>query len=196
MAYSLQRTAPCSAVAGFGGVRHRYARAMNPNEAQQATGDIYYEAEMLRRAYIEYWEHESSARQHVPEWVHNCILEATLVHIRALLEFFEHSRDTKSRRPPHSDDVLPEDYGFAASQFSIPQDLRRRINTSIAHLSYGRTRIPDDEAHWDFTGFIPPILSRAGEFFSHLLETDQARSSFPGDEKLQNFIAYAKPSNS
>ena len=168
---------------------------MNQAELQKATGDIYYEAQMLRCAYLEHWEHEAAARQRVPQWIHNCILEATLVHVRALLEFFERSRTPPTGRPPHQDDVLAEDYQFPAAPFALPADLRQRINTSIAHLSYGRTRIQDYERHWDFAGFIPPILARAADFFSHVLATAHPRLPYPGDEKLQEFIANAKTRN-
>jgi len=163
---------------------------MNQAELKKATGDIYYEAQMLNAAYTNYWKRESAARKAQPQWVHNCIIEATLVHTRALLEFFERPRKPATGRPPHEDDVLAEDYGFAPAPFSLSSSLRKRINTSIAHLSYGRARIPDDERHWDFVGFIPLILLRSAEFFRHLLDSGRPCSSYPGDTKLKEFIAH------
>src|SRR5439155_21984917 len=105
-------------------VRRFYTHPMKPADLEKATGDIYYEAHMLYTAYKEYWKHESSARQGQPQGLHNCIIEATLVHTRALLDFFENPR----KQAHHEDDVLSEDYRFALKRFPLPSDLRKRIN--------------------------------------------------------------------
>lgn len=168
---------------------------MNEAELQKATGDIYYEAHMLYTAYTNYWERESSGRPGQPQWLHNCIIEATLVHTRALLEFFQRTRKSPCKNPPHKDDILAEDYGFTPEAFPFSPEFRKRINTSIAHPSYARTRITDHERHWDFTGFIPPILLRSSTFFQHLLDSGRPRSSFPGDPAIKQFIANVKSKN-
>ena len=168
---------------------------MHEAELQKATGDIYYEAHMLYTAYTNYWERESSGLPGQPRWLHNCIIEATLVHTRALLDVFERTRTPRSKNSPREDDVLAEDYDFPPKAFPLSPELRKRINTSIAHLSYGRTQITDHERHWDFTVFIPPILLRSSAFFQHLLDSGKPRSSFPGDPAIKQFIANAKSKN-
>ena len=62
---------------------------MNKVELQKAIGDIYYEIQMLSRSYTEYWKHEASDRLRLPKWIHHSVIEATLIHTRALLDFFE-----------------------------------------------------------------------------------------------------------
>lgn len=162
---------------------------MSQIERQRATGDIYYEAHMLAQAYSQYWEHEGAAQEPLPDWLHNSVIEATLVHIRSLLDFFERTRKTTlGLRHPCSEDVLAEDYGFPPEAFPLPSNLRKRINTSIAHLSYRRTRITPTERYWDFRLFIPMIVDRARAFFQHLMSTKQLLSEYPGDVVLQQFV--------
>ena len=169
---------------------------MTKAELQKATGDIYYEAQMLYDTYMNYWKHEPLARNGQPQWLHYCIIEATLIHTRALLVFFERTRTTPlGQKPPRKDEVFAEDYSFAPECFPFSSDLRKRINTSIAHLSYGRTQITDDKRYWDFVGFIPPILFRSADFFRHLLDSRHPRSSYPGDPTIEQFIANAKAQN-
>jgi len=111
------------------------SHSLVPTELRQATGDIYYEAQMLFRAFTQYWRHESKdwkdkSMRKLPDWQHNCVLESTLVHTRSLLDFFE-----RSRPPARPDDVLAVDYGFPCSKFKLPAGLRDKINSRIAHLS-------------------------------------------------------------
>jgi hypothetical protein len=160
---------------------------MNPDESCQAIGDIFYEADMLYRTYIEFWEPRAIARKKLPQLIHNCCIEATLVHTRALLEFFERSRKDKNR--PHKDDVLAEDYGFPTQLFSFSNDLRKRINLSVAHLSYARARVAAVERHWDFHAFVPPILLRASEFFRHLLGAAVTLPDGLTVERLEAFVS-------
>jgi len=176
--------------------------AIDPNELRQATGDVFYEANMLQVTYIDYWKRapsnppiELAGLNH--QLFHNCIMEATLVHVRCLLDFFEKTRKRPANVPrnkfnmPDPDDVLAEDYGFDVAPIPIRADMRRRINTSIAHLSYGRTRLNPTDKSWDFASFIPPILKRSGLFFKHLIETQAPRSNYPDDARIAALISYA-----
>jgi hypothetical protein len=160
---------------------------MNPSEQEKATADIYYEAQMLYRGYSEYWIDQGRNR-HPRTWIHNSIVEATVIHMRALLDFFERSRSQAKARP-RADDILCEDYGFAAQTLPIRSDLRDRINKAVAHMSYFRTRVRNEDRNWEFEALIPEILGRASDFFQHLLDGDVPRSDWPGDPKLREFIS-------
>ena len=154
-------------------------------ERQRAIIDIHYEASMLLAAYEFYWEHETSGRKELVKWQHNCVVEATMVHTRILMEFFERSRQHRGVR---AEDVLCEDYGVPRTNLNISPKLRDRINTSIAHLSYVRTRLTIMERHWDFPSFIPELLVCSGRFFRHLLSNKIPIPNEITEEALENFI--------
>ena len=159
---------------------------MIPTSRTRAVGDIYYEAHMLHCAYTRYWQPRFRAAD---DWVHNSILEATLIHVRSLTEFFEVSRKTPpGKRPPFDDDVLAEDYNFPATTFKFPSSIRTQINKRVAHLSYERTRIDPNERHWDLSSFIPQILIRARKFFVHLRDTKHPFPEWPTNSMLENFF--------
>jgi len=168
-------------------------RTITAQERQQATGDVFYEASMLYTVYCHYWA-VPGKRPDLSKWpwLHNCAVESTLVHVRALLDFFEKTRTPSEGKPPRVEDVLAEDYGMPHFKFSeIPGEIRNRINTRIMHISYGRTRVLPSERNWRFESFIPHILKRAARFFEHLIGANIPRSSFPGDKRLRDFIAAA-----
>lgn len=156
---------------------------MTNDKKVKATADIYYEAMMLHRAFSEYWQSEPQAPG---TWQHNAFLEATLLHTRSTLDFFEGSR-TGSRRA-HPDDVIAADYAFSSAPFPFTAALRERINKRIAHLTYSRTEVRDEHKRWDFPSFLRPILDRYREFFSHLLSSGHAMSDWPGDTAIRTFI--------
>ena len=158
-------------------------RLMNQENKTKATADIYYEAWMLHQAYSEYWQSELRAKT---PWQRNSILEATLLHTRALLDFFQRSRT--GRNPAQDDDVLAEDYDFPTTPFSFSSELSKRINKRIIHLTYARGEVRHDDRHWDFPSFVPPILDRCREFFTHLLDTGRPMADWPGETELRTLI--------
>jgi len=64
-----------------------------------------------------------------------------------------------------------------------------------APLARRRESASRRERHWDFVGFIPLILVRSANFFQHLLDSEHPRSSYPGDQEIEQFIANAKAQN-
>jgi hypothetical protein len=169
---------------------------MNKTELQSAIGDVYYEVQMLLDAYRNYWGHGASGRPKLPQWIHNCVVEATMVHTRALLDFFELSRSTtRPARQLRADDIVAEDYGFTPATFPLSDKLRKRINTSIAHLSLSRTRITDRERRWEFSAFVPPILAHSAEFFRYLVGSDYPLPSHLTPKRIQTLIADTKTLN-
>ena len=103
-------------------------------------------------------------------------------HARALYAFFETSivdRDTRRQRQKDYDDVVSEDFGFAASKFQRPDD-RERLNKDLFHLTYSRLR------HFKVSQYKPwPDTILGGlhepcvEFIKHLL---QHKSEFGSTE--------------
>ena len=93
-------------------------------------------------------------------------------HARALYAFFETSivdRDARRQRQKDYDDVVSEDFGFAASKIQNPDD-RERLNKDLFHLTYARLRhlkVPQYKP-WPDTilgGLHEPCV----EFIKHLL---------------------------
>jgi hypothetical protein len=95
------------------------------------------------------------------------ILEACLVHFRALLGFFYGKRDVL-------DDVLVEDYilpgPFTATRPEWLDVARRRCNKLLAHLTYTRTKYADDnEMIWGaLPGWILYLKAEWGAFLDSL----------------------------
>jgi hypothetical protein len=61
------------------------------------------------------WQLMRSSMHHHPvddQIVYNALVESTLVHSRALVEFFERKSRTRDRKGYEKDDVLLSDYGF------------------------------------------------------------------------------------
>jgi hypothetical protein len=101
-------------------------------------------------------------------------------HARALYAFFETSitdRDERRQRQKDYDDVVSEDFGFAASQIQKP-DNRKRLNKDLYHLTYARLRhlkAPQNKSwphtilgclHEPCVEFIKYLLQHKGEFGS------------------------------
>ena len=69
-----------------------------PKQRDIALGHFLYRVEQLIFS--------SMRRPTVDQVVHNALVESTLVHSRALLEFFERKSRTKDRKGYEKDDVL------------------------------------------------------------------------------------------
>jgi hypothetical protein len=134
---------------------------------------------MLYRLFTEYWRGEPSAET---VWQHNAYLEATLIRTRLLIAFFEGSDKA------NKDDVFAGDYGFPARQFPFSDDLCKRINKRIAHLTYARTEVREDERPWNFRLILPAILQRCHEFLVHLLNSGQPMSEWPGNNAVKSLV--------
>jgi hypothetical protein len=75
------------------------------NEAVQthAVSDIAYEIEMLLDLYTLLWEPKRGAANRM---FNNCAIEATAIHVRNLLDFYEKSRTgVLGAKSPDKDDV-------------------------------------------------------------------------------------------
>lgn len=130
-----------------------------------ALGHVFYEMQQL-------W---LSSQLVSPEpLIMNAYLESMLVHVRVLLDFFEHEHRSAhgsgaGRR--ENDDVLSLDYGFPARPIDLDGQYRARLNKDLVHLSYSRNerRLPDGKM-WHRAVVVRPLVERCVEFVDALGE--------------------------
>src|SRR5215813_11128145 len=89
-----------------------------PKQKDIALGHFFYRVEQLIF---------SSMRRFTPDQiVHNALVESTLLHARALLEFFERKSRTKDPRRYEKDDVLLADYGFSPFKVRVNPNYKKK----------------------------------------------------------------------
>jgi hypothetical protein len=132
-----------------------------PKQKEIALGHFLYRVEQLIGA--------SLSRQLNDQIVHNALVESTLIHSRALLEFFERESRTKDHKRYEKDDVLLADYGFSPTKIDINPDYKERLNKDLAHFTYSE-RVTQDQKTWNYKELVHPILLRAKDFIKHLLQ--------------------------
>jgi hypothetical protein len=101
--------------------------------------------------------------------VYNALVESTLVHSRALVEFFEREIRTRDRKGYEKDDVLLADYDFVPFKVDINASYKDRLNKDLAHFTYSE-RVTKDQKKWKYEELVHPILLRAKDFIEHLLQ--------------------------
>jgi hypothetical protein len=104
----------------------------------------------------------------------HCVWEhlnfSRLGHARALLYFFESpSPDRK-----WDDDIVSEDFGFAASKVAISPEDRERFNKDLFHLSARRVRHTATSKPWPHS-ILQKIHERSVSFAERLLQDDPSR---------------------
>ena len=114
--------------------------AFSPADDQKALAleHIRYEIEQL----ADLWK--QNPIEGAPQGLRNVWIGAIGIRSRVLWCFFE---TPVSKR--YKDDILAEDFGYAAAQLGINPDLRERANKEIAHLTYSRAERPRAEWNWD-----------------------------------------------
>ena len=132
-----------------------------PNQKDIALGHFLYRVEQLMRS--------SMPRPMLDQIVRNALIESTLVHSRALLEFFERKNRTKDHKGYEKDDVLLTDYGFMPIRGVINPNYKERLNKDLAHFTYSE-RVTRDQKKWNYKELVPPILLRTKDFIEHLLQ--------------------------
>lgn len=130
-----------------------------PTEEQRRAGleHVHYEISQLAWLY-----HLRSVP--LGQLLKNAIIETTVIHLSILRDFF-----VRTSRERTQDDLLAEDYGFAADSVSVDRDTIERRNKEVAHLTYTRTSKTPETRGWQFDGLVPPVLRRAQEFVTHIL---------------------------
>src|SRR5713226_2336748 len=128
------------------------------DEMTKALDDVFYEIEQLVFTAIVSTSDDG---------LNNAVVESRLLHVRGLLDFFEHTSREK-------DNVLASDYGFPVSPLPVTHVYRERLNKDLAHLTYSRTRRTDAERLWPHEHVVHPLLEQCCAFAEHVLSTRSA----------------------
>ena len=139
---------------------------MEPTKTQirDAAHAVLYEVALFIGLYARLFRGETPT-----DWVAlNACLEAWLLHARNLTAFFETSQEHRCK-----DDVVSEDYGFAAQPLPINDTVRNRFNKDLAHLTFdriARTRQTPESRQakkWHLLEFLP-LLERCDTFVQQM----------------------------
>ncbi|MFC1585742.1 hypothetical protein ACFL5V_09365 [Fibrobacterota bacterium] len=102
-------------------------------------------------------------------------LEALLLHIRILRDFFQFKPKTPDKRDINNRmtraDMYSVDFGFKQQKILFDPELRFRLNKELAHLSYHRLH---SSIFWYGTETIEKIIPACKAFLMHL------KSKWPG----------------
>jgi hypothetical protein len=96
------------------------------------------------------------------------LVESRLIHVRALLYFFE-KPNRAERKGKELDDVLSLDYEFPAKDVGINEFYTNRLNKDLAHLTYSRSERTPTEKRWPNNQVVWPILECCDQFCQHLI---------------------------
>lgn len=132
----------------------------------KALDDVHYEIQQL--AFM-------TVRESSEIVINNAIVESRLLHVRNLLDFFEHS-------PRSDDDVLATHYGFPAAAIAIEEVYRGRLNKDLAHLTYSRTHRGESDKVWPHEQVIVPVLGRCYTFVEYILAIRSSYGSRTKDD--------------
>ena len=133
----------------------------NPTLAQRLSAldeHVHYEISQLIQSNV------STGNQGID----NALLESALVHMRALLDFFEHSKRSRFHNT-EMDDVLSLDYYFPAEKIALPELYRQKLNKDLAHITYSRGKRSISDKNWPNDQVFPPMLNRCQEFIEFLI---------------------------
>ena len=101
----------------------------------------------------------------LPDFPRNLIIECILLHVRALLPFFERPATSRPKN-----DVLAADLGFAPAALPIDPGVRERIDKDLAHLTWARAERKPIDCQWNLGQIATPVLERALELIEHVLK--------------------------
>jgi len=113
--------------------------------------------------------------------LNNAILESLLLHVRNLLDFFEHSGMP-------NDDVLSAHCRFPGSVITIDKQSRERLNKDLAHLTYSRTQRSPADRKWRRDQAVLPLLTRCRSFAEWVIE-NRTRYGERSKEDWQTLLA-------
>jgi hypothetical protein len=106
-------------------------------------------------------------------------------HARALIYFFECGLSSKK----WDDDIVSEDFGFAASQIGISPDDRDRLNKDLFHLSSLRLRHTDKTKPWT-DNILNRVHERTVSFIQFLLSDKRPRDFQVSDSKWKRLLEF------
>jgi hypothetical protein len=143
---------------------------------------LLYELQMLFRLADRLRSHTDGEEQ-LPWEVEMACIESFAIHTRALAQFIWRDR-TGDRHP---DDAFASDY-FPPGEWATLRDrvqrsaidgLSARTGHEVAHLSYKRTAIAEEERSWPFD-VIAGVIGRAFRLFLENVSPDVVAEDFEG----------------
>ena len=122
-------------------------KARNKEELDRATEHLKYEFTMLMAV-----AHAMASGMSTGGWLTNALLEAFVIHFRALVDFFY---PPPQRKP---DDVLATDFFVDPTEWErmrppLTDELKRgraRAHKEVAHLTYARQDVTPESKPWPF----------------------------------------------
>ena len=150
---------------------HKREIWQGPSETEKKEGVslVRYETDMLTASY------NKLSIAGLECSIKNMALESFLVHVRALLEFFEkdHSkRYITNKRSDHT--VISQDFGYGPLKLSEIDDLtRKRLNKDLAHIDYARVQRKTQAGGkgWNVISLNETLRQRLDDFFQHVNNT-------------------------
>ena len=88
-------------------------------------------------------------------------LEAVLVHVRILIEFF-------AKKVPTDDSMHHTHYGVSVPPVELDGNYIRRLHKDLSHLSYDRLKRHEK---WNLKNVIPPVIKRCIDFMRKVLDS-------------------------
>jgi len=170
--------------AGEGGVMSMSPKAQfAPTREQWQRGlvEVFFEIDQLER--------RCQLQTKVPDQT-RALRESSIVHIRALLAFFEGS-ERGGAAGAARDEMLAADYRFPAESLAIDQGLRARLENDLGHLTYSRSTRLQSGRGWPVGLLAAPILGRARKFIDHLIDEvlpELAPEALPAWRKLRQKV--------
>lgn len=143
-------------------------------------GHLAYEIQMLNetgRVLSTFKADETNDRERV---IQNALIESFALHARSVLAFLYPEN-------PRSDDVVADDFFGDPSEWrkkrppmtDLLKTVHRRVGQEVAHLTYARAAITDEQRRWPFVKIAVDIDSALREF-ANLLPADLIKPPAPG----------------
>ena len=134
---------------------------LTPRLKSKAPGLVVYEIQMFLDLLRAWHVDLGILHPFLRVLLENARLEATLVHARILLDFFE--RTTADRQ---DDDIVSEDMGFPGKRIKRSRSLKNAINKRLAHLTYTRAKFQNTKRKPWSSDVFHPLVQRCCEFFN------------------------------
>jgi hypothetical protein len=149
-----------------------------PDELEKGLVEVHYEIQQLAA---------TTAKPLIKDAVlNNAVWESRLLHVRALIDFFEKSSSPK-------DDILAAHYGFPEGRLAIDKSYQQRLHKDLAHLTYTRTTRTVEEQSWPYEQVAVPVLECCQLFIDHILNSHTTFFHYRRDhwERLTEKVAEA-----
>ena len=158
----------------------RSRRGRTAKELRAVWHHLVYEIQMLNANAQVLSTFRADPSEDKDRIIQNALIESFAVHARSLLEFL-------FPETPRPDDVVADDFFDDPSDWhkrrppmtDLLKTVRRRVGQEVAHLTYARAAITDEQRKWPFVEITVDIDSEIREF-ANLLPVDLIKPPPPG----------------